>query len=108
MSPVKRTRQSVYDLKYHIVWVPKYRKIVLQGSVVKRLKEVFQGIAERYEFEIDTMEVMEDHVCLFLSAPPRYAPAEIVQIMKSISAKMVFREFPEIKEQKQNHPFHGW
>ena len=45
------------------------------------------------------MEVMEDHVRLFLSAPPRYAPAEIVQIMKSISAKMVFREFPEIKEQ---------
>ena len=99
MSPVKRTRHSVYDLKYHIVWVPKYRKIVLQGSVAKRLKEVFQGIAERYEFEIDTMEVMEDHVHLFLSAPPRYAPAGIVQIMKSISAKMVFREFPEIKEQ---------
>ena len=99
MSPVKRTRHAVYDLKYHIVWVPKYRKIVLQGSVAKRLKEVFQGIAERYEFEIDTMEVMEDHVHLFLSAPPRYAPAGIVQIMKSISAKMVFREFPEIKEQ---------
>ena len=99
MSPVKRTRHAVYDLKYHIVWVPKYRKIVLQGSVAKRLKEVFQGIAERYKFEIDTMEVMEDHVHLFLSAPPRYAPAGIVQIMKSISAKMVFREFPEIKEQ---------
>jgi len=99
MSLVKRTRHAVYDLKYHIVWVPKYRKIVLQGSVAKRLKEVFQGIAERYEFEIDTMEVMEDHVHLFLSAPPRYAPAGIVQIMKSISAKMVFREFPEIKEQ---------
>ena len=93
---VKRTRQFVYDLKYHIVWVPKYRKIVLQGGVVKRLTEVFQGIAERYEFEIDTMEVMEDHVRLFLSTPPQYAPAEIVQIMKSISTKMVFREFPEI------------
>lgn len=57
-----------------------------------------QGIAERYEFEIDTMEAMEDHVHLFLSAPPRNAPSEIVQIMKSVSAKIIFQEFPELKE----------
>jgi len=99
MSPVKRTRHAVYDLKYHIVWIPKYRKTVLQEKIAKRLKDIFQGIAERYEFEIDTMEVMEDHVHLFLSAPPRYAPSEIVQIMKSISAKKVFQEFPEVKEE---------
>jgi putative transposase len=98
MNPVKRTRHAVYDLKYHIVWIPKYRKIILTEEIAKRLKEIFQSIAERYEFEIDTMEVMEDHVHLFLSAPPRYAPAEIVQIMKSISARVVFREFPEVKD----------
>ena len=99
MSPVKRTRHAVYDLKYHIVWVPKYRKMVLKERIAKRLKEIFQEIAERYEFEIDAMEVMEDHVHLFLCAPPRYAPSNIVQIMKSISAKIVFQEFPEVKEQ---------
>jgi len=99
MSPVKRTRHAVYDLKYHIVWIPKYCKIVLHEKMAKRLKEIFQGIAERYEFEIDTMEVMEDHVHLFLSAPPRSAPSEIVRIMKSVSAKMIFQEFPEVKEQ---------
>ena len=99
MSPIKRTRHAVYDLKYHIVWVPKYRKLILKGQLAKRLKEVFQEIAERYEFEIDTMEVKEDHVHLFLSAPPRYFPSEIVQITKSISAKVVFREFPEVEKQ---------
>ena len=98
MSPAKRTRHAVYDLKYHIVWIPKYRKIVLREEIAKRLKEIFQGIAERYEFEIDTMEVMEDHVHLFLSAPPRYAPSEIVQMMKSVSAKKVFQEFPTLRE----------
>ena len=98
MSPAKRTRHAVYDLKYHIVWIPKYRKIVLREEIAKRLKEIFRGIAERYEFEIDTMEVMEDHVHLFLSAPPRYAPSEIVQIMKSVSAKKVFQEFPTLRE----------
>ena len=99
MSPVRRTRHAVYDLKYHLVWIPKYRKLVLKSSLAKRLKEIFQQIAERYEFEIDTMEVKEDHVHLFLTAPPRYSPSQIVQIMKSISAKVVFREFPEVEKQ---------
>ena len=99
MSPAKRTRHAVYDLKYHIVWIPQYLKITLAGKIATRLKEIFQEIAERYEFEIDTMKVMEDHVYLFLSVPPRYVPARVVQIMKSISAKIVFYYFPEIKKQ---------
>jgi putative transposase len=99
MSPIKRTSHAVYDLKYHMVWVPKYRKMILKGDLAKMIKEVFAEIAERYEFEIDTMEVKDDHVHLFLSAPPRYSPAGIVQIIKSISAKRVFKQFPEVKKQ---------
>jgi putative transposase len=99
MSSIKRTSHAVYDLKYHMVWVPKYRKMVLRGDLGKRVREVFGEIAERYEFEIDTMEVKEDDVHLFLSAPPRYSPARVVQIIKSISAKVVFKEFPDVKKQ---------
>jgi putative transposase len=82
-----------------MVWVPKYRKMILKGDLAKRVRQVFGEIAERYEFEIDTMEVKEDHVHLFLSAPPRYSPARVVQVIKSISAKVVFKEFPEVKKQ---------
>ena len=99
MSPVKWTRHAVYDLKYYLVWVLKYRRLVLKGCLTKRLKEVFNEIADRDEFEIDTMEVKEDHVHLFLTAPPRYSPSQIVRVMKGISAKVVFREFPEVEEQ---------
>ena len=99
VSSLRRTRHAVYDLKYHFVWIPKYRKLVLRGAVAKRLKEIFQGIAERYGFEIDTMEVMEDHVHLFLVVPPRYAPSEVVNILKSISAKVLFKEFPALKKE---------
>jgi len=99
MTPIKRTSHAVYDLKYHVVWIPKYRKMILKGDLAKRLKMIFQEIAERYEFEIDTMEVRDDHVHLFLSAPPRYSPARLAQVMKSISGKMVFKEFPEVKKQ---------
>lgn len=66
--------------------------------MAKRLKEIFEEIAERYDFEIDTQEVMEDHVHIFLSAPPRYSPSQVVQILKSISARLVFQEFPEVKK----------
>ena len=59
----------MYDLKYHVVWIPKYRKLILKGCVAEGLKEIFEGIAERYEMEIDTLEVMPDHVHLFLMAP---------------------------------------
>ncbi len=72
---------------------------MLRGELAKKLKMTFQEISERYEFEIDTMEVKDDHVHLFLSAPPRYSPARVVQVIKSISAKMVFRQFPEVKKQ---------
>ena len=99
MGEVKRAKHAVYDLKYHFVWVPKYRKLILRGAVAEGLKEVFEGIAERYELEIDTMEVMEDHVHIFLSSPPRYSPSEVVQLLKSISAREVFRRYPEVKEQ---------
>ena len=96
---IRRTKHAVYDIKYHLVWIPKYRKDILSGEVGEYLKEVFQRIAEEYELVIDTMEVMEDHVHIFVEVPPRYSPARVVQIMKSISAREVFKEYPEIRKQ---------
>ena len=98
MSPVKRTSHAVYDLKYHFVWIPKYRKMVFKESMAKRVEEIFREIAQIYEFDIETMAVVEDHVHIFLSAPPKYAPGEIVRILKSRSAKAVFKEFPEVRK----------
>jgi putative transposase len=95
---IKRTKHAVYDLKYHLVWIPKYRKHILSGDVSGYLKEVFNQIAEEYGFAIDTMEVVEDHADIFLEAPPRYSPAEVVQIMKSISGREVFKKYPELKK----------
>ena len=89
----------MYDLKYHLVWVPKYRAHILRGEVAQYLKEVFRQIAEEYEFHIDTMEVMEDHVHVFIEAPPAYSPARLVQVLKSISAREVFKKFGEMRRE---------
>ena len=96
---IRRTKHAVYDLKYHLVWIPKYRKNILDKEVSEYLKVIFSKIAEEYEFEIDTMEVMEDHVHIFVEVPPRYSPARVVQIMKSISAREVFSQFPDLRKQ---------
>ncbi len=96
---IRRTKHAVYDLKYHLVWILKYRKQILDKEISDYLKTIFNMIAEEYEFRIDTMEVMEDHVHIFVEVPPKYAPARVVQIMKGISAREVFKKFPNLREQ---------
>ena len=96
---IKRTKHAVYDLKYHLVWVPKYRKHIFDKEISGYIKGTLEKIAEEYEFRIDTMEVMEDHVHVFVEVPPRYSPARVVQVMKSISAREVFKKFPDLKKQ---------
>ena len=98
MSLVKRTSHAVYDLKYHFVWIPKYSKRILNENIAKRVEEIFREIAQMYEFEIETMAVVEEHVHVFLSAPPKYSPGEIVRVLKSRSAKIVFKEFPQVRK----------
>ncbi len=96
---IRRTKHAVYDLKYHLVWIPKYRKHMFDKEISGYVKTIFKKIAEEYEFRIDTMEVMEDHVHVFVEVPPKYSPARVVQIMKSISAREVFRKFPDLRTQ---------
>ena len=96
---IRRTKHAVYDLKYHIVWIPKYRKDILDKEVSDYLKAMFNKIAEEYGFRIDTMEVIEDHVHIFVEVPPKHSPAQVVQIMKSISAREVFKKFPDLRKQ---------
>jgi putative transposase len=100
---IRSTKSAVYDLKYHLVWVPKYRKHIFDDELRGYVKEIFQQIAEEYEFRIDTMEIMEDHVHVFIEAPPRYSPSEIVQTMKSISAREVFKRYPRLRKQLWAH-----
>ena len=63
------------------------------------MKEVFKQIAEEYEFKIDTMGVMENHVHIFVEVPPRCFPAQAVQILKSMSGREVFKKFPNLRKQ---------
>jgi len=81
------------------VWIPKYRKHILDKEVSDYIKTIFNKVAKEYEFRIDTMEIMEDHIHIFVEVPPRYSLARVVQIIKSISAREVFSKFPDLRKQ---------
>ena len=85
---VIKAAHCAYDIHYHLVIVMKYRKKIL-------IKE----IADRYEFEIEEVGSDGDHVHILLSSPPRYSPSKVMQIIKSITARMMFKTFPEIKDE---------
>ena len=96
---LKRTSHAVYDGQYHLVWAPKYRKWILRGDVREHVRSLFPQLSEDFDFEIEEMEIAEDHVPLFLSFPPRYSIAKSVGILKSISASRVFQDHPEVKKE---------
>ena len=93
----RRAAPAAYDTAYHLVWSPKYRKKILEGALAMRVEQMFAEIADSYDITIDEMEVSPDHVHIFCSFPPRYSIAQVVGMFKSLSARAVFREFPQVK-----------
>ena len=96
---VKFTSHKSYQIRYHQVFCIKYRKRLLNKREYKeKLKEIINEICERYWFEIDEIGTDWDHVHIFVWAPPKRAPSRIMQTIKSITAKEMFKAFPEIKK----------
>ena len=92
-----RNSGAVFNLKFHVVWCPKYRRKVLVPPIDARLKEIISEIAERREMTVHALEVMPDHVHLFIEADPRWAPADIAGRFKAVSSKLLRKEFPALR-----------
>ncbi len=96
---IKRTSHSVYDTSYHLVWCPKYRKNIFKREEVReRAKQLIKEICEEYRFEVIELEIDEDHVHVMVSFPPSRSIVEVFRIIKSNSARILFREFPGLKK----------
>lgn len=88
---------AVFSLKYHVVWCPKYRKPVLIGLVEKRLIELIREAATLRGMKVHALEVMPDHVHLFLETDPRWAPAEFVGKIKANTSRVLREEFQHLR-----------
>ena len=94
----KATRHAKYLCNYHFVWIPKYRRELLVGEVAEYTKEVLKSIAEELGCEIIALEVMPDHIHLFVNCPPRYAPSYLANYFKGKSARLILKKFPELRK----------
>lgn len=88
---------AVYSLKYHIVWCPKYRRAVLVGGVADRLRELLAEKAAEMGMTIHVLEVMPDHVHLFVESDPTRCVAEIVSRLKGATSRVLRSEFPSLR-----------
>ena len=78
----------------------KYRKkLLLRSERVIRLKEICSEIGKRYWFQFDAIGTDGDHVHILVGSEPKYAPSKVMQIIKSIAAKQIFKDFPEIRKE---------
>jgi len=94
----KSTRHAKYLCNYHFVWIPKYRRKVLTGEIAEYTKEVLRTIAEELGCEVLALEVMPDHIHLFVNCPPRYAPSYLANYFKGKSARLILKKFQELKK----------
>src|SRR5215204_5842538 len=97
MSRYRRNAGATFSLKYHLVWCPKYRCPVLTPPHDARLKEIITEVATEADRIVHALEIMPDHVHLFVEADPTLAIAEIVNRLKGRSSRLMRSEFPALR-----------
>jgi putative transposase len=98
MSDIKSSRHARYLLLYHRVWIAKYRRRILVRPLAERLSEVIRHTASLREWDIVAQEIMPDHVHLFVSTTPAISPADMVELFKGVSARILLKEFPDFAQ----------
>ena len=106
MENLRRSSHSRYDIKYHFVWVTKYRRSILTGSVGTRVRDLVREICRTHDIEILQGAVSADHVHVLLSCPPNLSPSKIMQYIKGKSSRKLMMEFKHL--QKQYRGRHFW
>ena len=95
----RKTAHSVYDLKYHLVWITKYRQPVLRGQIGLRLRELVRPTCTRLDGYILSGHVAVDHVHLLVSVPPDVSVSDLMPRIKGRSSRRLMEEFGEIRRQ---------
>ncbi|AOY81311.1 IS200/IS605 family transposase [Moorena producens JHB] len=87
---------SVTLLNYHFVWCPKRRKAVLTGKIKARLQEIIFELCSENNWSLIALEIMPDHVHMFLEVDPTYAPSVIIKRVKGRASHYLRKEFPQL------------
>jgi len=92
----RHNRHSVSLMNFHFVWIPRRRRKVLIGEVATKLEEIIKEVSSELSLNILAMEIMPDHVHLFVSCPPNIAADQIMFRLKGRSSRVLRKEFPHL------------
>lgn len=107
MQHYRKTSHTVYDIKYHLVWITKYRKKILTGELAKRVRELIREICKTNEVEIIKGHISVDHVHLFVSVPPHISVSKLMQYIKGKSSRKIMSEFKTVSKMYWGRHFWG-
>jgi len=99
MEHYRKTTHTTYDIKYHIVWITKYRKSVITGQIAKRTQELIRLICKNNDVEILSGHVSKDHIHLLVSSPPSLSVSKLVQYLKGNTSHKLQMEYKELNKQ---------
>ena len=98
MKGLKSGAQTKYDLRYHFVFIPRYRKRILRGKIAKRIEGMIKFACQVNEWEIYEIAVEIDHIHLYVGIQPKYSPSHVMKIIKGGSSKKIREIYPELDE----------
>ena len=98
MARYRGGSHTVSDIKYHFVWITKYRYKILKGNIAIRLRELLRQGCDAKGLEIIRGSIGKDHVHMLLSCPTTMSPSQIAQYLKGRSSHLLQDEFPELKK----------
>jgi putative transposase len=99
MESYRKGSHCLFDLKYHLVWITKYRKPVLYGGEGQRVRDIIRKICIEMEVEIIAGNVRQDHVHLLVSVPPQISVSKLMQKLKGVSSRKLLQESTRLKKE---------
>ena len=97
VNTYKNTRHAKFLLNYHFIWIPKYRRGILDNRDIKKLiSNTIDELAKKHKFDVLALEIMPDHIHLFLSAIPKYSPSKLMNIIKGTTGRRISKKFPDL------------
>ena len=99
MEHYRKSSHCTYDIKYHLVWITKYRKPVITGKIALRTRELIRIVCQSNEVEILAGHVGSDHIHLLVSVPPYLSASKLVQYIKGTTSRKLQTEYKELNKQ---------
>ena len=104
LNTMRKESHTTYNINYHCVWIPKYRRRILQNPRIKEiLTDIIKGRCEENDWQVLAFEIQPDHIHLFVSVPPKESISWVVKILKGNTALQLRRVFPALNAVHTKH-----